>query len=111
MWGMTLPKMAAAVHSFSAILGKVAGHSHTAQAQSSMKTWGHDIVKNHGSLPNAKQYLNKLDYRTQWDTTMSAEGAGIARLLSRSWQMEEILEAWRKVMITVIFKKGKRRML
>lgn len=41
MWGMTLPKMAAAVHSFSAILGEVemvARHSHTAQARSSMKT-------------------------------------------------------------------------
>jgi len=52
------------IHSFSAVLlGKaemVAGHSHTVQAHGSTRTC-RVIVKNHGSLTNAKQCLNKMD--------------------------------------------------
>lgn len=47
---------------------------------------GHDIVKSHAYLPNAKQHLNKLDCHSSVGSDcyapMSAEGPGIVRPLN-----------------------------
>lgn len=48
--------------------------------------WGHDTVKNHAFLLNAKQHLNKPDchssMRSDGYARMSAEGPGIIRALN-----------------------------